>query len=380
MSEIRVLHLVSGLNVGGIERWLLSMVPLMKDMQIKFDFYSRLPQETELDNEFINQDCKIYYNDNSRNNLFGYTNKLRKIIKFGDYHIVHNHLTLHGGLPQWLLRNLDITCIGSFHNSDIGEAKFTHGLVGYLIRIYVRNNIKVILKKSSKITCCSSDVYDYLKDNFNQHRNNEIIHYGVSTSKLENLKFENEFRREYQLNIETKIIIHVGSFTDQKNHTGLIEILKLLESKPLNYVVLLVGVGPLYDSVYKMVIKYGLLHRVKFLGLRLDVERLLILSDLFLFPSFYEGLPVACLESMAAGLPVVAYDVPGVRELIDNGVNGFLSELNDVNSMAQSVSSLLNHEDRRYKMGLHSRKIISERFSSEISAKKLHHLYHETLI
>ena len=115
--------------------------------------------------------------------------------------------------------------------------------------------------------------------------------------------------------INATLLISVGELSVRKNHKVVVE---ALQSLPDDYWYVIVGKGDLKDELEKM----DHTGRLKLLGFRTDIKELLWCSDLFVFPSLQEGLPVALMEAMAAGLPVVASDIRGNRDLTENLVGG----------------------------------------------------------
>ena len=97
--------------------------------------------------------------------------------------------------------------------------------------------------------------------------------------------------------------------------------------------------------------------------MRDDVEQILSVSDIFVFPSLFEGLPVACLEALASGLPVVGSNVPGIKLLVKDDITGYLCEKNDVESFARKVSLLLDDATLRKRIGHQSKEFIQNNFS-----------------
>jgi glycosyltransferase involved in cell wall biosynthesis len=108
--------------------------------------------------------------------------------------------------------------------------------------------------------------------------------------------------------IEKFVIIHIGRFEAQKNHTFLIDVFNSIQKRDNNSVLLLIGVGSLMDDIKERVRSYGLCECVKFLNNRDDIANLFQAADVLLLPSLYEGLPVVSIEAQASGIPCVLSD------------------------------------------------------------------------
>ena len=123
-----------------------------------------------------------------------------------------------------------------------------------------------------------------------------------------NLRLREKLRLDLNIDKDTLVIGHVGRFMYQKNHDFLIDIFKEIHKQKNNSLLLLIGDGPLRETIEIKVQNYGLKDYVKFLGLRKDVKGLYNVMDVFVLPSWYEGLPVVSVEAQANGLPCFVSD------------------------------------------------------------------------
>ena len=138
------------------------------------------------------------------------------------------------------------------------------------------------------------------------------------------------------------MLSHIGRFTEQKNHSFLIDVFKYFhENIEKNSVLLLMGDGPLLEKIREKVGRVGLLNSVYFLGSVSNVSDYLAASDIFVFPSLYEGLPLAALEAQASGLPCVLSDSISSDCAVTSGVR-FLSLNGNLSMWGQTISSLLS--------------------------------------
>ena len=110
------------------------------------------------------------------------------------------------------------------------------------------------------------------------------------------------------------------------------------------------GIGNLDEPLRRLASKLGVLDRVRFLGFREDIPEILAATDIFVFPSLREGLPLALMEAMAAGLPVVCSNIRGNRDLIEHGKGGYLAEPN-VEQFAFFIEKLLSERAAWRDMG-----------------------------
>ena len=143
-------------------------------------------------------------------------------------------------------------------------------------------------------------------------------------------------------------VVGVGRFAYPKDFTTLLEAVRLVEA-PCH--VRLAGDGPALPAVATEITRQGLSQRVELLGARDDIPELLARSDVFVLSSRSEGFPVSVLEAMAAGLPVVATDVGGVAEAVEDGATGFLVPAADSEALARALERLLVDGELRRRLG-----------------------------
>jgi glycosyltransferase involved in cell wall biosynthesis len=150
-------------------------------------------------------------------------------------------------------------------------------------------------------------------------------------------------------------------------------------ARTLPFKLVMVGDGPYRPTVERLIGENGLRGRVVLLGQRADVPSLLRTADVFVFCSRTEGLPNSVLEAMAAGLPIVATDVPGNRDLIRDGETGLLVQRESAESIAQGVQSLLVDRDRATALGRCAQLWAIERMDIKVWARRWARLYREVL-
>lgn len=173
----------------------------------------------------------------------------------------------------------------------------------------------------------------------------KLIYNGINLKEFEGYKSDN-LKRIYA-NENDIIAIYVARFVDGKNQDFLIYLWKEIISINKNIKLLLVGDGDNYESAKKLVEELNMKDYVIFTGCSNEVNKLLKISDIGLFPSSFEGFGLALIEKMASGLPVIASDIPPFREIITNGTNGFIVPLEDKNLWKETIIKL--EESKKYR-------------------------------
>jgi len=211
----------------------------------------------------------------------------------------------------------------------------------------------------------------------------EIIRFGCPSDKVRvipNAVDANCFRprKERQENL----VAWVGRFVPEKGVKYLIRAAKLVAKEFRDVKFMLIGYGQLRARAIKLAYDYDLLNDVvHFAGPfnRSQVANVLGKASIFVFPSLKEGLPLALLEAMACGTPVVASNIPGIDEVIENNVNGILVPPKSSRALAEAVLTLLRDEQLRKRLGKSARETVVEKFTWGRVLKELECVYGEAL-
>jgi glycosyltransferase involved in cell wall biosynthesis len=140
---------------------------------------------------------------------------------------------------------------------------------------------------------------------------------------------------------------------------------------------LIVGDGPLKKELQSYVQQIGITKYVTFAGIQKDIPRILARTDIFVLPSFWEGLPLTVMEAMSAGRPVVLTNVGGNRDLIHSGEEGFLVEAGNIDELVKNIIYLIDHTDQRLSMGRAARIRSLEQFTMDRYITQHEYLYKE---
>lgn len=172
----------------------------------------------------------------------------------------------------------------------------------------------------------------------------------------------------------------VASLTPKKGHTYLIEALPLLRARGVTCTLLLAGEGPMRPGLEALAARLGESARVRFLGESERVADVLALTDIFVLPSLVEGMPLALLEAMRAGRAVVATRVGGVPEVVHDDDNGVLVEPADAEALAEALAALAAAPARRAELGARARATVEGTYTEERYISALAELYRDLLV
>jgi glycosyltransferase involved in cell wall biosynthesis len=175
---------------------------------------------------------------------------------------------------------------------------------------------------------------------------------------------------------DADVLVHVGRQEYQKGQRYLLEAMAALAGSRDEIVLLIAGRdGHASAALRELHGRLALGKRVRFLGHRDDIPELLAAADAFVFPSLYEGLGGAVIEAMALGLPVIASDLPALREVVEHGRSGLLVTPRSSKAIAEGVTAVLDAPHRSREMGKQGQAIFEERFTLERSARRMLALY-----
>ena len=265
--------------------------------------------------------------------------------------VVHTHVhVLRYVLPQLLLRK-PRAVVHTVHNIAEQEveprAQWLQGVAfrSGVIPVSVAQEVASSLERRYRVS------------------NSEVIPNCIPVRRYQLSKEVRErWRRNAGIDSTDTVFTCVALFREQKNHRRLLRVFKAGPGSHSSAKLLLVGAGPTEESIRQLAEHYGLGDRVRFLGLRDDIPEVLRASDVFVLSSDYEGNPLAVMEAMAAGLPVVSTRVGGVPELVAHGKDGLLVDSANEMEFKEALQLLLDRPEVRINMGLSAARHAEEKF------------------
>lgn len=291
------------------------------------------------------------------------TNYISKLITQNSIKIIHVHSSYKG---SFFRKSIILTIARIFKKKTIFHLHGSEFLVFYG---YLPN----ILKKFVQYTLGNTDLILVLSEQWDETiskisaKNNIKVLYNPTVIK--------EFNK---IPSEKINILSMGILCKRKGTYDTIEAAKLIKNP--NVVINLYGDGDL-DEFKKLIAENNLENRVKIKGWISGEQKdaAFAQSDIYILPSYNEGLPMSILEAMAAKLPVISTPIGGIPETIENGVNGFLIQPGDYNALAEKIDLLANDKQLREKMGQEGYRIAKEKFDINIIIKQLHEIYDKLL-
>lgn len=330
--------------------------------------------DLEIDSLYRELGCKFYQVDFSRSplskdNVTAYK-QLKKVIENGEYDIVHCHTPNASIITRLVCRKFrkknGLKVFYTAHGFHFYKgAPKLNWMVFYPVERFCS-------RFTDKLITINQEDYTLAKTKFHAKDIRYVPGVGIDLSRFENISVDRDVKRqELGINKDATLLISVGELSERKNHKVIINAMAKLQNDNVHYII--VGNGPLLEYLKDYAEKQNVLERVHFLGYRKDIAELYKISDICCFPSVHEGLPVALIEAMACGTPVVCSKIRGNVDLIKADV-GFLVEPFDADGFSYAINKLIENPKLREKFS-NENLIAVKRFAVEEITDEMRGIY-----
>jgi glycosyltransferase involved in cell wall biosynthesis len=296
---------MGGLDVGGVETWLVNLLRRADRSRLEMDFLLHTEKRCAYEAEVLSLGARILRCPRRR--IPAYVRSLWRAIRAPvPYDVVHSHVHAYSG---WVLSVAALAGIRvRIAHSHLDTRHEDRG-PRILRQAYLRTMSRLIRRNATAGFAASLEAGKALFGSlWGVDPRWSVLRCGIDTKAFERPP-RPELRAELGIPAEAFVIGHVGRFDEQKNHRFLIDIARELASLDPSAHLLLVGEGSLRDEIEHRVEAFGLRHRVTFAGRRSDVAAVMVSAmDAFVLPSLFEGLPLVAIEAQAAGLPCLVSD------------------------------------------------------------------------
>ncbi|MFZ5992726.1 MAG: glycosyltransferase [Deinococcota bacterium] len=329
---MRVLQVINTLALAGAETLVKDIVLRLREHGIETDVYVLRRLDSPLEEDLKRAGVSLF----GSTNLSVYSPKqvwsLAKHLSSHRYDLLHVHL-----FPAQLWAVI----AAKFLNHRINLVTTEHSTHNRRRRWYFRHLDQQMYCQYSQIACISEGTKRALLNWLpTLAGKTHIVQNGVDVARFAQSE---SFNKTALLGIqpEAPLVLCVGRLEEPKDHATLLNAISRLEGVHLA----LVGDGPLRTELEALAAHLSITQQVHFLGRRTDIPRILKTADIYVQPSRWEGFGIATLEAMAAGLPIVASDVPGLADLVGNA--GMLFPAGNVDTLADCLRLLLSRPDVR---------------------------------
>lgn len=360
---MRILYVIDSMTKDGAESQLLKTIgKLTADKYEVYVVLSRAEGERieELTNLPCVRDVTTLAGENRRVKLFEKAFALGGIIKAVEPDIVHSWLW-YSNFLSGVSRRCGLWRSIPFIASQRGDyhARYTKFRL-WLTEKFIYNTADYLLTNSEQI-----------------HQHLQQLYPNKKIDSIPNLlELPTEKWTHKNKNVsEEKLIVCVGRFAPEKGHRYLIEALSLLNEHHFQWRCTFLGDGELEPDLRALSAKHNLLDKVLFPGFCEDVFTELLKADVFVLPSLHEGSPNALIEAMGIGMPCIASDVGGIRDLIVNEKNGIRVPPENSVVLSKGLHRILTEPALAMELGRSARTTIQQKFDSSESIQKLEKIY-----
>ncbi len=364
--RLKVLHLLASLPVGGAEDLAAAIVRGLDPERFAAEV-ACIGVPGPVGEELYAAGYPVTYLglDLKRTSSWRLVADLRRLLQELQPDILHTHLyhpNLYGRLAALGLGLPGV--VAAVHNS------YTRGKIHRRLWNYLLGWV------SDRILVGSVQVWDDVRHYDGVPASRLLLMpYGIRLDELETPLSREAARAALQ--VSGFVMGAVGRLEEQKGHAHLLTALAAVKRQIPQATLVLVGDGRLRADLERQAEALGVADGVRFLGTRRDLPLIYRALDLFVQPSLWEGLPLALLKAMGAGLPVLATRVSGVRELINDGVNGRLVDPGDPEALARALVELYGQPETRGRMEAAALLTIRDHYSFAAMLARLESLYLE---
>ena len=349
---MKILQVIPYFCFGGAETMCENLTYALTDLGHQVTVVSLYNEKTPISQRMEEKGIRILYLDKKLGLDLSMVSKLRRIMKAEKPDVVHTHLdVIKYAVAAAKLCGIG-NCIHTVHNVADKEAE---GRIQKII-----NTVYFKLGWCRPVAL-SPQVKDTIVSFYSlPEKNVPVIFNGVDLSRCMP-------KEQYSVG-ETLNLLHVGRFNEQKNHEGLLRAYALFREQYPNSKLHLIGDGELVEQTKQLAKELSLAGHICFLGSQSNVYPYLQNADLFLLPSHYEGMPMTIIEAMGTGLPIVASNVGGIPDMIEDGKSGLLTGT-EPNEICQAWLCLAGDESLRMHLGQQA-KDDSQRFAAGYMAQR----------
>ena len=367
MTKIKILHIIKSLGRGGAETLLPETLKLHDRDCFDFHYIYFLPWKDQMVDSLIANGGQVTCLKAGNNILL--ILKIRAITRYLKKHniqLIHAHLPWAGIVARIVGRLTGIPIIYTEHNKQE-----RYHVITRTMNLFTMNWVSHIIAVSEDVAQSIRRAKPNLKVPL------QIILHGVNVYNFSPGLYDGTMIR-YALGIpeDAPVIGTMAVFRFQKRLDLWLEIANKIHDKVSSAHFIIVGDGPLKQMLLEKSMQLKLGNKVHFVGLQAEVRPYLAAFDLYMMSSIFEGLPIALLEAMASGCPVITTDAGGIREVIRHNVDGLTCDVNEPEKLIQYAIDLFDDKAKRRALGTKGRKRIEEAFSMDKMVLELEKLYY----
>ena len=373
-KKIKVLHLIKSLGRGGAEK-LIPETALVHD-QDQFEFHCLYfyHQQNNIVEELERAGIQVHLIPSGNLGLFFQVRKVREFIQKKEINIIHAHLPWAGILARSVGSKLKIPIVYTEHNTWERYNKLSYW--GNRVS-FKKQDVAIAVSNEVALSMRLNSIWDPYQRGGRMKL--KVIQNGVNTEEFKRREKEDGRRKQLGIPKEAPVIGIVSVFRSQKRLWLWVRVaLKILEKYPETHFIL-VGDGEWKRRIETQIEQSGKSANFHLVGVQKDVLPYLSQMDIYLSTSEFEGLPIAMLEAMSCKVPVVATRAGGIGEVIQQGVQGYLTEIEAWEKLSDYCCNLFQKPELHDQMRIAARARVIEQFSMERMVRELERVYLEVI-
>ncbi|MBY6070319.1 glycosyltransferase family 4 protein [Marinobacter salsuginis] len=371
MKPLRVLQFITPAGFYGAERWVLALANNLNRDQLACDLaVTREGPEQDLTVAELYPESvgEVHYLDMAGRFDFRVVKQLSDVIQKRRIDVIHTHGYKSDILGLLAARRTGIRCVSTPHGFS--------GNVGLKLGAFIRIGTWM-LRYFDRVAPLSEELVADMKRFGVPDTKIAFIRNGVDLTEIDAAL--NELKAEYQANRADRVVGFIGQMIPRKGIPDLLDVFDQLYREDTNLKLQLLGDGRQRAELEEKAAGQSSAKAIEFLGFRSDRLELLSRFNLFVMTSSLEGIPRCMMEAMAVGIPVVAYDIPGVDKLVTHGETGLLAPHGDKAALANCCRRLLDDSALAARLSANARQLIDEKYSAARMAQEYEHLFADLL-
>lgn len=361
-KTMKIIQVIPMFNLSGAQTMCANLACELKKKGNDVMVISLYNYHSSLTQMLNNHNIRIVYLNKKKGLHIGLIGQLYKILIKEKPNVIHTHMnSIKYAMPAAFLAGVKI----KIHTMHSIANKDTTSLLEkkvYTFIFHLLNVVPVALSETVK----NSIVTYYCLSN----KQVPIIMNGTDITHCI-VKDDYSIKKPF-------VFLHIGRFDYVKNHQGMIEAFEKFHLKYKESELWLIGEGDLFSNMKCFVLDKHLEKSIKFLGLQKNVYTYLTSADCFILPSYYEGIPITIIEAMGTGLPIIATNVGGIPDMLNDGIDSLLVN-NNINDISNAMTMVYKDSNLRRKIGINARKS-STKFTSIVMASNYYNLYNELML
>lgn len=338
---MRVLHLIKGLSIGGAERLLASACEVRDRERFDYEVAYVLSPHSGIAGDIARSGVRVRCLGGPNQFDLRWLARLRAVLRAERFDILHVHLPYTSAFGRFVARSLPAqvrpVVVATQHSVWDQPSRLMRAL-----------NLPAIWLDGAHISV-SQAVRSSLPQRL-RSRTEVIVHGVLQHAPEEYSGARAEVRTELGVPDAETLFVTVANYRPEKGHEVLLDAVKLLADEGLPFRLAAIGHGETEDAVRAQQLSLGLERHFLMLGAKSDAVRWVAGADAFVLASHTEGFPVAVMEAMTVGTPVVATAVGAIPDAITPGVDGFVVPPGDATQLAAAMKTLITDPDRRRRM------------------------------